>query len=351
MRTVARIQLEKGMELAEDVFDYKNNLLFPAGTIVDEQCIAKLSRHSVMAVNIKDMTEHATTHYEKVRYSVEFSTFEKEYFLRLKDYKNLFSKLLNEGRIPSENELISLYASVRFFAKEPEKMLDYLYNMLPSEDDMTYAHCFNSALIAGVFSEWLKLSEEDTKLLILCGFYFDIGKLMLPHELIWKPGRLTPEEFARMKTHTVLGFEFLLKCKLNDNIVKAALLHHERFDGTGYPTGAKGNGINRFARYMSIIDAYEAMTSARTYRQSLNPFQVIENFENAGSFQYDTNMLNAILFRIASAQVGLTVKLSNDTEGEVIFINQRKLSRPFIKINNTPVDLSSMPSLKITSVV
>ena len=102
---------------------------------------------------------------------------------------------------------------------------------------------------------------------------------------------------------------------------------------------------------MSIIDAYEAMTSARTYRQSLNPFQVIENFENAGSFQYDTDVLNAILFRIASAQVGLTVKLSNDTEGEVIFINQRKLSRPFIKVNNTPVDLSSMPSLKITSVV
>lgn len=351
MRTIARIQLKNGMELAEDVFDYKNNLILPAGTIIDEKCIAKLARYSVMAVNVCDLSDTATTHYEKVRYSVAFSTFEKEYQLRLSNYKAMIRKFLTDKKVPSENELLSLYASVRFYAKEAETLLDYLYNMLPSEDDMTYAHCFNSALIAGVFAEWLKLNEEDTKTLILTGFYFDIGKLMLPQELIWKPGRLTAEEFARMKTHTVLGFEFLLKAKVNENVIKAALLHHERIDGTGYPTGAKGDSINRFARYIAIIDSYEAMTSARTYRQSLNPFQVIENFEKSGSFQYDVDALNAILFRIASAQVGLKVKLSNEKEGEIIFINQRNLARPFIKIDGIPVDLSSMPSLKIESII
>lgn len=351
MRTIARIQLENGMELAEDVFDYKGNLLFPAGSIVDETCIAKLARYSVMAVNVRDLSDQATTHYEKVRYSLEFSTFEKEYQIRLSSYKTMFRKLISEGKIPSDHELLSLYSSVRFYAKEPETLLDYLYNMLPSEDDLTYAHCFNSALIAGVFAEWLKLTEEETKTLILTGFYFDIGKLLLPPELIWKPGKLTAEEFAKIKTHTVLGFDFLRKANVNETYVRAALLHHERMDGTGYPTGTKADRIDRIARCISIIDSYEAMTSARTYRQSLNPFQVIKNFENAGSFQYDTDILNAILFRIASAQVGLKVKLNNEKEGEIILINQRKLSRPFVKIDGTLVDLSSMPSLEIVSII
>lgn len=351
MKTIARIQLENGMEIAEDVFDYKGNLLFAAGTIVDEVCIAKLARYSVMAVNIRDLSDKATTHYEKVRLSMEYTTFEKEYQLRLSNYKTMIRRFLTDGKAPSDNELLSLYSSVRFYAKNPETLLDYLYNMLPSEDDLTYAHCFNSALIAGVFAEWLKLSDEDTKTLILTGFYFDLGKLMLPQELIWKPSKLTTEEFAKMKTHTVLGYDFLRKSGVNETYVRAALLHHERMDGTGYPTGTKADRIDRFSRYISIIDSYEAMTSARTYRQSLNPFQVIENFEKAGSFQYDTDVLNAILFRIASAQVGLNVKLSNDKEGEIILINQRKLSMPFVKIDGTLIDLSSMPSLKIVSII
>lgn len=351
MKTIARIQLEPGMELAEDIYDYKNNLLYAAGTYVDEQCIAKLARYSIMAVTVKDIVDYATTHYEKVRYSDQFDRFEKEYRTQLIIYKTYLDKLFNQRIFPTSTDLLNCYNAVRNHAKDDQLLLDYLYSMLPSKDDLTYAHCFNSALIAGVFANWLGLNDEDKKLLILSGFYYDIGKLRLPYELIWKPGKLTELEFTQMKTHTFIGFQIIQNTNVNEHVVRATLMHHERIDGSGYPSHLRGDQIDPFARYVAIVDSYEAMTSARSYRKPMNPFQVIETFEKSGAFQYDTNALNAILFRIASGQVGLTAKLSNDMEGEIVLINQRSLSRPLIKCGDQLYDLASNPTVSVVSII
>ena len=350
MKNVARMALEKGMVIGEDVYSYQNKLLYPKDTVVDEAVISRLTRYSIMVVSIKEEVDYATTHFEKVRLSSEFKTFELTYNNCMAIYRKMMKSFVEEGKQVNMQSLMDLYVKISSRARSGELLLDYLYNMLPSMDDMTYAHCLNSALIAGVFGTWLSLSHEDILLLIQCGFFYDIGKLKLPQDLLWKPGKLTDLEFTKLKTHTMLGFDILKDCDMDEHVIKATLMHHERCDGTGYPSKLHSSQIDVFAKYIAIIDAYEAMTSARTYRLSLNPFQVIANFEWGGFDKFDESILKPILSHIAATQLGLNVRLSNDVEAEIIRINEENLSRPILKSKDQEIDLAKEYDLNIVAI-
>lgn len=350
MKTVARMALTNGMVVGEDVFNYQHEMICPKNTVVDDAVIARLARHSIMCVSIMEEIDYATTHFEKVRLSTEFKYFEFTYNDCMPSYRRMMMDFVEKETPVSLNRLMEFYVRISSCARNGEQLLDFLYNMLPSEDDMTHAHCLNSALIAGVFGTWLGLSTADIFLLIQCGFFYDIGKLRLPKELLWKPGKLTDLEFTKLKTHTMLGFDLLKKQNLNDHVLKATLMHHERCDGSGYPSKLRSEQIDIFAKYIAIIDAYEAMTSARTYRQSLNPFQVIANFEKDGYVKFDEHILRPILHHIASTQLGFNARLSDGTEAEIMLVNQDHLSRPLLKKGDAIIDLSASPELEIVSI-
>lgn len=351
MKDVARMTLEHGMVIGEDVYNYQNELIFPKDTVVDEMVIKKLARHSIICVPIKEEIDFATTHFEKVRLSKEFQTFQLTYNNCMPIYAKLMNGFAETGVWKSTSQLKDIYLKITACAKTGEALLDFLYNMLPREDSMTHAHCLNSALIAGVFGTWWGLSEEELLLLIQCSFFYDIGKLKLPQDLLWKSDKLTDLEYTRLKTHTMLGFELLKDQDLDEHVIKATLMHHERCDGTGYPSKLRGDKIDVFAKYIAVIDAYEAMTSIRTYRQSLHPFQVIENFERDGYEKYDWDILQPILYHIAATQLGFMVRLSDDEEAKIMSINKDNLARPLLqREDGSLIDLSSNPELKITAI-
>ena len=351
MKNVARMALENGMVIGEDIYSYQNELLYPKDTVVNEKVIAKLARHSIMCVTVKEEIDYATTHFEKVRLSSEFKYFEFTYNDCMPVYCQIMTDFV-EKKIPVRmSRLMDLYVKITSCARNGEQLLDFLYNMLPREDAMTHAHCLNSALIAGVFGTWWRLSKEDIFLLIQCGFFYDIGKLELPQELLWKPGKLTELEFTKLKTHSMLGFNLLKDQNLNEHVIKATLMHHERCDGSGYPSRLQSDKIDIFAKYIAVIDAYEAMTSARTYRQSLNPFQVIENFEQEGYVKFDEAILRPLLYHIASTQLDFNVRLSNDVEAKIKEINKAALARPLLQQENGElIDLSREPDFKIVAI-
>lgn len=350
MKNVARMALENGMVIGEDVYSYKNKLIYPKDTVVDDSVVARLARYSIMCVSIMEDIDYATTHFEKVRLSSEFKTFELTYNNCMSIYRKLMKGFVEQGAPAKMGSLMELYVKISSRARGGEQLLDFLYNMLPSEDDMTYAHCLNSALIAGVFGTWLNLSKEDIYLLIQCAFFYDIGKLKLPQDLLWKSGKLTDLEFTKLKTHTMLGFDMLKDSDMDEHVLKATLMHHERCDGSGYPSKLRSDKIDIFAKYIAIIDAYEAMTSARTYRVSLNPFQVIANFEKDGYVKFDEVILKPILSHIAATQIGFTVRLTNDVEAKVVQINEDHLTRPLLQAGDEMIDLVKEPDLDIAAI-
>ena len=350
MKDIARMALSAGMEIAKDVTTSSGEVLVKAGTKVTDYTIQKLARYNIMLVTVMEDVDYAVTYFEKIRLSDGFRTFEAAYNRSMPVYKVAMDNFVKSSSPISVDKLMELYNDVMSVVPEKDKLLDYLYNMLPTEDDMTYAHCFNSALIAGVFAKWLNMSEEDTEILVQCAFFYDIGKLKLPYELIWKSSKLTPIEFAKIKTHTILGFQLIQDLPISDHILKATLSHHERYDGSGYPSRLHDVQINHFARIIAIIDSYEAMTSARTWRPSKHAFQVIEIFEQ-DSIKYDVEILTPIMYHLANHMVGLKLQLNNDIKAEVIMINNTKISRPLLRDDNgTFIDLNIRKDLVITGI-
>ncbi len=351
MKIVARMSLQDGMILGEDVKDSHGNVLYTAGTEINARVINKLNRYSIMCVTIMEDIDFAQTHYERMRFDNTFKAFEIIYTDCLNRYKEMMTIFLNTGTIIENNKLLSLYHNVMSSVPGNAAIFDYLYIRVPNEDEMTLTHCFNSALIAGTFADWLLLNEEEKNTLILCGFYYDIGKLMLPYHLLWKPGKLTAEEYEQIKSHTVTGYKLLRMHNINPNIKRSVVLHHERLDGSGYPYGFDKEEIDIYSRCISIIDTYEAMAAPRAHRLSIPPLNILAYFEEALS-QYDVELLMPIMKNIANMQIGTNVQLSDESIWEVFLLNNHKLSRPILRNEKSEMlDLSIRPDLKIEKVI
>ncbi len=351
MKNLTRLQLEEGMVLAADVLNYKNELICPANTVINKAVISKLAMNSIMVVKVKDEIDMARTHNEKVNLMDSFKVFEANYNKYFPAYKSIMMKCVDEGEPINMALLMSIYNNIMSVVNTGEELLDYLKVMSHPEDELTHSHCLNSALIASVFGSWLKLSEPNINILVQAGFVYDIGKLRLPYRILWKPDKLTKEEYDLVKHHTYLGQDMLKRTIVDENVITATAQHHERIDGSGYPDGLVGDQINPFAKCIAIIDAYEAMTSPRAYREPLNAFQIITYFEETINTKFDGAILKPILAKIASSQLGLAVKLKDDRIGIISGINEDDPAHPIITLEDrTTIDLSQFRWLSIEQV-
>ena len=227
---------------------------------------------------------------------------------------------------------------------------DMIHNMR-SVDDSIYSHSLNVALISRILGKWLHWSREDLDELILAGLLHDIGKAMIPEEVLNKEGKLTDDEFDMIKQHPQAGYNLLKNMHLDPRIKKATLMHHERCDGSGYPMGLEEIMIDDFALVIAIADVYDAMTAARKYRSPLCPFQVITEFEKDGYHKYKPEYILTFLRRIAITYQNNRVILSNGQAAKIILLNQNSLAKPLVQLDDgSCIDLASSP-LFIQSIV
>ncbi|MCA9286877.1 MAG: HD-GYP domain-containing protein [Phycisphaerales bacterium] len=148
--------------------------------------------------------------------------------------------------------------------------LEKLNRAVELKDASTAAHTARVALYSQAVAESLGLAVEQVERVVAAAIVHDIGKIDIPSTILAKPGRLTPEEFEVMKTHTVLGHRRLLEMGERDPVVLDLVRsHHERLDGSGYPDGLVGHAIPVAARLFAVIDTFDAMTSLRPYREEV----------------------------------------------------------------------------------
>ena len=196
------------------------------------------------------------------------------------------------------------------------------------------------------------MEPHDLDTLTCCGLLHDIGKLVIPEEILNKPGKLTDEEFALVKSHPKYGYELLRNQNIDSRIKKSALMHPERYDGSGYPNGLTDELLSDFAMIVAIADVYDAMTAARAYRVPLSPFQVIGNFEKDGFQKYHTKYIYVFLHRIATTYQNNRVMLSDGRACKIVMLNQNSLSRPIVRFDDGEVlDLSTQTELQITRIL
>lgn len=372
MRKIETRQLEEGMITVEPVVTPLGQPLAPAGSIITRQLINRMKLYRVEYAAVegeeppapapepkvetkpvkepaeppkKEAKTHAQeskTHSQKVAASDEFHTFQIEYVQIVGLMKQTFTAAVQENHPIDTQLLLSQVADLFQSRKTIVEMFDMLYNMRTVTDSV-YAHCLNVALISRMIGRWLHFERHELDVLTIAGLLHDIGKLLIPDEVLNKPGALTDEEFALIKKHPKLGYDILKRqTELDSRIAKAALMHHERCDGSGYPTGLTEDFIDNFAMIVGIADVYDAMTAARSYRAPLCPFQVISNFEKDGFQKYHTKYILVFLKQIAAAYQSNRAILSDGRGCTIVMLNQNSLSRPIVQFDdNSCLDLST----------
>ena len=358
--------LAPGMLVADNVYNSANQLIVPRDVVLTDKAITRMRFHSISSARVyisdetakkpagatpaKDNTREASF-FEKLRGTEEFAAFNKDFEKSIPIFEQKLSAML-KGNAEPDNDSLTAIVDDMFHSCRTGIQLFNLLHCMRNFDDVTFSHSINVSLICGVLGTWLNRSNSEIELLMQCGIYHDVGKLMIPKPILDKPGKLSPEEYALVKTHTTQGYRILKDRRLPREVKLTAMMHHERCDGSGYPMGLKGNQIEEYAKMLAIADVYEAMTSPRVYRKALCPFEVIRLFEIDGLALFDPVYLLPFMENISQSYVGNMVKLSDGTTGQIIFINKLAYSRPVIKMNNDVyVDLSKESGRVITEIL
>ncbi len=179
--------------------------------------------------------------------------------------------------------------------KERSSMSETLINSLQTRTHEDYSHFTRIEKLAMKMAEALELDDHARMVLRKLAYAHDIGKLATPHEILYKSGNLSEEEWAVMRKHSEVGYRIALG--LNDLALAASdiLLHHEHWDGSGYPHGLKGADIPLTARIIGILDAYDAMTQERCYRKQLSHEEAVQELQNCAGTQFDPDLVKIFM--------------------------------------------------------
>lgn len=204
---------------------------------------------------------------------------------------------------------------------------------LKSYDDYTYRHCLCVAILSITMGITLNLNEHMLMEIAMCALLHDLGKMMIPNDITNKPDLLTPQEYDVMKTHPVIAANQLRKLHIvSEAVIKGIECHHEKFDGTGYPYGLKGDEIPLYAKILAVADVYDAITSTRSYRRACFPNEAIEYVMGCVDTHFDYEILKAFLKNIAAYPIGTFVNLSDGNLAIVVKNLQINPLRPVIRI-------------------
>ncbi len=403
MKNLPIKDLEPGMITEEAIYTSRGQLVMEEGTVLTAELISRLSFYSIYDANVKDtegtsekamssdgdnIQETADTpaeatdepekaantpnqaaqaaepanpassltsdvfYSQKVKSQPEFLEFQITYNKEVNSIKEIFDSVIKNPAAPIDfHQILSDFTELIASCRTTVALFDKLHNMRQDEDSV-YAHCLNVALISRMMGKWLKLDDSERDILTLCGLFHDIGKISIPNEILNKPDKYTDEEFALIQQHPLFSYKLLKQQPIDERIKQAALQHHERWDGSGYPQKIAGDTLDDFAAIVAIADVYDATTAARSYRPPLCPFQAISMFEKDGLQKYHPKYILTFLNRIATTYQHNRILLNNGHSANIVMINPSNLTRPMIQTDDgTVIDMLDNPKMEIIKII
>ena len=380
MKTVHSEDLQSGMITARAVYTASGQLIIPVGTPLTNQLISRIHFYGITSIQIEHTSDpneyskplipkkelspapspipnektspvHNRSYSQIIQQSPKFQDFQISYSKKINSTQSALDHFLTSSEVDTHSLLSETVSLIQDSQLTVMELFDMLHNMR-QVDDTIYAHSLNVSLLARVLGKWLNFTAEEIDTLTIAGLLHDIGKLKIPESIIKKPGKLTEEEFDIIKMHPRIGYETIEKSALDIRIKQAILMHHERCDGSGYPFGFQKDDLSPFSMVLAIVDVYDAMTAARSYRGPLCPFSVIQQFEDEGLQKYNPKYILTFLEHIAATYQNNRVLLSNGRRATIVMLNNHRLSKPIVQFEDESfLDLSKQTGLSITAVI
>ena len=256
----------------------------------------------------------------------------------IEDTRAIFDEIQQDGEL----NLDQIRKNVEYLLPDMIRNNDVLMrlNQLKENDDYTFQHSVRVSILATMIGKWLRYSKEELVELGEAGLLFDIGKLSIPDFVLKKPTNVTMEEYELIKKHAQFGYSILLRTKgVSSNIKYAALHHHERLDGSGYPLRLKEGQIHDFAKIIMVCDVFDALITDRPYKRGMSPLMAADYISWYSGKLFDGEVCYVFIKRLSEYFMGKRVVLSDGSEGVIVYVDTNFPTRPTVKVNDKFVDL------------
>lgn len=358
-RYVATRIVKPGMIIDQAIIDRAGRVLIARKTELDDYLIAALMKMGVPGIYIREGEEDEKTAIEKEA-PIENPVIEKKYEqVKVEDRAKVRLSESVRKRVAEGVQYLYQDTNSASFVSETRNITNDLMkaitdndaiavdiSALKISDEYTFKHSVDVATMSMIVAKRYGFTKEQVYEIGIAGLLHDIGKSQIPNEVLNKAGKLTDEEFALMKQHTLLGYRILAEKKeLSEDIKLGVLQHHEKTNGRGYPMGIEEDKINVFARIISVVDIYDALVTERPYKKPFSPRDAVEMIMSMTG-ELDINVMRCFLESVILYPVGTDVPLSNGEMARVIENSPNYVLRPKVlglttgKIYDLATDMS-----------
>lgn len=264
----------------------------------------------------------------------------------IEDTKAIFEEIRSAGEL----DLNRIRRNVEETLPDMVRNNDVLMrlNQLKESDDYTFQHSMRVSILATMIGKWLGYTQEELLELGEAGLLFDIGKLNIPDFVLKKPSNVTLDEYELIKKHAQFGYSILLKTKgVTTNIKYAALHHHERMDGSGYPLRLRDSQIHDYAKIIMVCDVFDALITDRPYKKAISPLLAADYISWSSGKLFDSEVCYVLIKRLSDFFVGKSVILSNGQEGKIIYVDANYPTRPIVQVGEKFIDLTKDRSINV----
>lgn len=360
MASISILELKPGIKLSKDVHTPMGGLLMHKGTVLLPRDLDILRAFMVQYVEIdngegdsKNGSKPALhKSVKKEQTSAEPmgppSSLHEEYDRLIQLVKSAYQSVV-ASELPIyelRNQLETVIAHIKDYNPltfAPRSMNEYDYN---------YHNAVLSALSSYLLSKWSGLQQKDWMQAAFAGLFHDIGNTKIDPTLLYKPQPLSTAEFEEMRRHTTYGYQILKNVTaINEGVRLAALQHHEKVDGSGYPLRLDGSKIHVYAKIVGITDIFHAMSLNRIYRKAQSPYLVLEQIHSEAFGKLDPSLVQIFIKKSTEFHNGTIVRLSNDQIGEIVFTDSNNPTRPMVSVGGEIVNLVQKRHLYIDEVI
>ncbi|MGZ4957951.1 MAG: HD-GYP domain-containing protein [Methylomonas sp.] len=308
---------------------------------VQKQCefvFIDVAKQSKVPQYVSRNTAYSKDFLEKVRPPEKRSNFNKEIKRAEQIYggtSRLVKSFMEEVQFGRPINVVAakkaVAACVDSILNSPDALM--LMTQLKKRDEYTAQHSMNVCIYAIALGRQINLPVEELNNIGICGMLHDMGKLLVPTEILNKHGRLDPEEMPIMQSHTVKGWNLLLKTSgIYAGAVDVAHMHHERLDGSGYPRKLTAEQITPYARIVTIVDMYDAVSSDRVYQKGRPHLEAIKILTEAAGTQLDPGLTMKFIECLGIYPAGSLVEMAGGEVALVLEVNPKAKLKPRVLI-------------------